>query len=342
MPLLGDGAGLIWEPVHSFVDHQINGQRSHVWPFVTSFPVDVRYLIVDRQHDIPLHRPDHLEVVVFESGELGYQVEDRTCALRQNDVVIVSNRIQHRCLSAGPAQREARTLVVSFLPHLFQPESPTGDDAHYLMPFLLQDRSFPNVIASNTGVANEISGFIERIGRELPAQSERSRLAIKTYLRMILLALANHYWDLGEARIAWEQRQSSAARLAPLFDHIQRHYEQPLLVTEAARLCAMSASCFLQLFKTVTGHSFVAYLNTFRVAKAKELLSTTNKTISEIALEAGFCNQSYFGVIFRRVTGSTPLAYRKAHLGLLSLDERAGSIYTAVNPPSTVKTPPTQ
>jgi AraC-like DNA-binding protein len=340
--LLRDRAGLTWERVDSFVDRQINAESFHVWPFVSSFPVDVRCLIMDRQHDIPLHRPDHLEVVVFESGELGYQVEDRTCALRKNDVVVVSNRIQHRCLSAEPAQREARSLVLAFLPQLFQPGPPAGDDAHYLMPFLLQDPTFPNVIPSDTQVAKEISGFIERIGRELPAQSERSRLAIKTYLRMILLTLVDHYWHLGEARVAWEQRQNSAARLTPLFDHLQRHCDQPMRVTEAARLCAMSASCFLQLFKTVTGHPFIAYLNSFRVTKAKELLSTTNKTISEISLETGFCNQSYFGLIFRRLTGSTPLGYRRTHSGLLSLRERSESIYTAVSPPSTVKTPPTQ
>jgi hypothetical protein len=32
--------------------------------------------------------PDHLEVVVFESGELGYEVENKTCVLGKNDVII--------------------------------------------------------------------------------------------------------------------------------------------------------------------------------------------------------------------------------------------------------------
>jgi AraC-like DNA-binding protein len=36
----------------------------------------------------------------------------------------------------------------------------------------------------------------------------------------------------------------------------------------------------------------------------------TDKAIAQISLETGFCNQSYFGVIFRRITGMTPLEYR--------------------------------
>ena len=69
----------------------------------------------------------------------------------------------------------------------------------------------------------------------------------------------------------------------------------------------------MHLFKDVTGQSFVAYLNNFRVARAQELLAFTDQAISEISLETGFCNQSYFGVIFRRITGITPLQYRINH-----------------------------
>lgn len=71
----------------------------------------------------------------------------------------------------------------------------------------------------------------------------------------------------------------------------------------------------MNLFKEVTGQSFVAYLNGYRVTKAQGLLASTDKPIAEISLEAGFCTQSYFGMVFRRVTGVTPLAYRLQSTG---------------------------
>ena len=307
---MGAKGDLTWERVDSFVDRRINAEQFHVWPFDHSFPVDVRFLIMDRRDDVPMHRPDHLEVVVFESGEQGYEVEDRTCTLHKNDVIVVGDRIHHRCLPLQASQREARSIVLSFLPQLVHNGVPAGDDVQYLMPFSLLGSPVPNVISGDTVLSREVLDFIERIRREMPGASERSRLAIKTYLKMVLLALVNHYSELREAREALSRRRANVQRLTPVLEHVQKHSDEPVRVDDAARLCAMSACCFMNLFKEVTGQSFVAYLNRFRVTRAQTLLRTTDKAISEVSLETGFCNQSYFGVIFRRVTGTTPLAYR--------------------------------
>jgi len=76
----------------------------------------------------------------------------------------------------------------------------------------------------------------------------------------------------------------------------------------------MSPSHFRRAFKQVTGQSFVLYLNHFRIAKAQELLVSTDKSIAEVGMEVGFCDQSYFGLIFRRCTQMTPHFYRnRAH-----------------------------
>ena len=50
----------------------------------------------------------------------------------------------------------------------------------------------------------------------------------------------------------------------------------------------MSSCCFMHLFKQVTGQSFVAHLNHFRISNAQCLLASIDKSISEISLEAGF------------------------------------------------------
>jgi AraC-like DNA-binding protein len=335
-------SGVTWERVDRLVDRQINADKSHVWPFAHAYPIDVRFLILDRRHDVPMHRPDHLEVVIFDSGELGYQVEDRTCMVRKNDIIVVGDRIRHRCLPLGASQREPRSVVLSFRPSLVHSGVPLGDEVQYLLPFTLLDSSFPNVIPAGTGLSREILDFVERIRGELPGESERSRLAIKTYLKMILLGLVNHYAERGATRDALYQQQSKVNRLAPLMEHIEQHYDEPIRVNDAARLCAMSDCCFMHLFKEVTGQSFVAYVNRFRVARAQSLLVSTDEAISEISLETGFCNQSYFGVVFRRITGMTPLEYRLKQSGARQRTGQNKPDQTAVSPPSTVKIPPTQ
>jgi AraC-like DNA-binding protein len=304
-----------WEPVDSLVDRQINAEQFHIWPFAHPYPIDVRFLIMDRRHEVPKHRPDHLEVVVCEFGELGYEVEGCRSKVQKNDVIVVGDRIRHRCLPLGANQQPGRAVVLSFLPRLVH-SGPLGEDMQYLMPFMLEDCACSNVIPAKFGRSREISDFIQRIRAELPGISERSRLAIKTYLKMILMNLVNHYAAFGEARDALRRQQRNADRLTAALEYLNLHYSEPIRVDEAARLCAMSACCFMHLFKEVTGHSFVAYLNRFRVARAQHLLASSDRSIADISLETGFCNQSYFGVIFRRVIGMSPLAYRVNHGGL--------------------------
>jgi len=82
-------------------------------------------------------------------------------------------------------------------------------------------------------------------------------------------------------------------------------------VEDAARICATSNSHFMYFFKRATGQSFLAYLNHFRIAKAQSLLALTDQSISEISQAIGFCDQSHFGVAFRKLVGMTPLSYRR-------------------------------
>jgi len=306
---------LTWEQADSFVGQQISRECLHVWPFENSYPVDVRFLILDRRRPVPVHRPDHLEIVIFESGTLGYEVEDDCCEVRKNDILVVGDRIRHRCLPLNASHTRARTVVLSFLPEAVHQGAPLGDDFQYLMPFSTYGSAIPNVIPARAGISRAVLDLVERVRREIPLETLQSRLAIRTYLKMILLMLVEHCSEYGDARAAFRKQNEARERIAPVFEHLQRHYDEPVRVTDAARLCALSVCCFMTLFKDVTGQSFVAYLNGYRVSKAQALLSTTDKPLSEISLEAGFCTQSYFGMVFRRITGMTPLAYRLQSAG---------------------------
>lgn len=303
-----------WEHVESLVDRRIDIRNNHIWPFQGSFPIDVRFLVLDRRHEVPLHRPDHLEVVVFDSGELGYEVENKACVVGKNDVIIVGNHIHHRCVQLSSSGCQPRATILSFLPETVHSGIPLTDDLEYLMPFNGQGSSIPNVIHSDPGLSREIRELTERIRQAIPGESGRSRLAIRTFLKMALLALLNRYEEDATARAVFHRQRDIASCLAPVFEHVQKHYGEPIRVADMSRKCAVSTCRFMSFFKEGTGQSFVEYLNRFRVAVAKNLLANTDRSICEIGLETGFCTQSYFGLVFRRVTGETPLSYRRKAL----------------------------
>ena len=72
------------------------------------------------------------------------------------------------------------------------------------------------------------------------------------------------------------------------------------------------SKCYLQhVFKKQTGTTITEYRNSQKLTKAKILLITTDKTITDIATECGFENSSYFAELFRSYESVTPTKYRE-------------------------------
>jgi AraC family transcriptional regulator len=65
-------------------------------------------------------------------------------------------------------------------------------------------------------------------------------------------------------------------------------------------------------FRKAYGRSVGAYLRWLRVARAARELAETDAPLAEIALAAGFADQSHFSNVFRRETGLSPSAFRRA------------------------------
>ena len=68
------------------------------------------------------------------------------------------------------------------------------------------------------------------------------------------------------------------------------------------------------LLSREVGTSFVELLLSERINAAKKLLLTTDMSITDIALDTGFSDSSYFIKKFRRSTGITPYKYRIENL----------------------------
>ncbi len=68
----------------------------------------------------------------------------------------------------------------------------------------------------------------------------------------------------------------------------------------------MSESRFSQVFRQETGVSFPEYVNSVKIDKAKEMISIGNKSLTDIASELCYYDQSYFIKTFRKHAGLTP------------------------------------
>lgn len=296
----------------SEIESQINAEGIHIWPFNREFPIDVRFLAIEPR-SVRMNRHDYFELLYCDSGEVTLQVQQEYLTLKEGDLFVMGSSLFHRTVES--AYKKMEIVVVYFLPELIFRGGIVDDEANeYLLPFLNQDSSFTPVVLGETGLPLQVLHWIHQIHKEMPATSSQARLAVKTYLRVILLLLRGHYYNDAE-RIngVFTRRKRDLERLRPLFEFIDQHFAERISLRDASAIMGISSSHFKRFFKQVTGQSFVTHLNHFRIAKAQALLASTDKLIAEVSQEVGFCDQSYFGIVFRKFVHLPPLLYRQRH-----------------------------
>jgi transcriptional regulator GlxA family with amidase domain len=98
--------------------------------------------------------------------------------------------------------------------------------------------------------------------------------------------------------------------LRRVYEYILGHLEQKISIDALAEVAGLSTCHFARTFKQSEGMSPHRYVLQCRVRRAQELLAGTNMPLSEVAIAAGFSDQSHCTRCFRKLVGVTPSTYR--------------------------------
>ncbi|MFP4230549.1 MAG: AraC family transcriptional regulator [Spirochaetaceae bacterium] len=103
-------------------------------------------------------------------------------------------------------------------------------------------------------------------------------------------------------------------RLRPAFEHIGRHYGEVLSVDDLASRVGVTPQHFCRLFKAATGRRPFEYINSYRIARSKDLMiQRPGMRLREVATRCGYESPNYFCSVFRKLEGMSPGNYRKLH-----------------------------
>ncbi len=106
--------------------------------------------------------------------------------------------------------------------------------------------------------------------------------------------------------------QQSAGAVEEVCAYIKAHLDEELTRDRLATAVYLSPDYLSHVFREKKGVSLTAYIAGQRIQQAKELLLSSGLSVRDVALRCGFSNISYFAKQFKRATGKTPQAYRKA------------------------------
>jgi AraC family transcriptional regulator len=96
--------------------------------------------------------------------------------------------------------------------------------------------------------------------------------------------------------------------------YVEENLGAPIRVGTLAGCCRLSVSYFSVAFKRSLGETVQSYLGRRRVERAQELILMTDESLSQIALNCGFCDQAHLSRMFRRLIGVAPNRWRRERL----------------------------
>lgn len=94
-------------------------------------------------------------------------------------------------------------------------------------------------------------------------------------------------------------------------NYIKENYSKDISLDDIAKKIGLNASYFSQLFKQKTGKTFVHFKSEVRLQEAMRLLCQPEKNVTEVALDVGFNDITYFARAFKKYTGLSPSEFRE-------------------------------
>lgn len=279
-----------------YKEHRTHGTADFPFGFYAINPGHPRYHMVYHWHS-------EYEIIRVLDGSLELTMDGRKFKGNSGDAFIVSEGMLH-----GGIPRECTYECIVF------------DLNAALEGVLFCKQDISPLIHDNMKIKRYYSAEDESVLVWVNRLFESAARQEKGYA---LFVLSNLYGLLGEIirRDCWEERkdvQSAQEKRLILFKDVLRlirvNYSENLSLKDMAQKAGMNEKYFCRYFREMTQKSPMEYLNYYRIECACEQIAVTGKSMTEIALDCGFNDLSYFIRVFKKYKNMTPVQYSKSVL----------------------------
>lgn len=156
--------------------------------------------------------------------------------------------------------------------------------------------------------AEFITGIIRNIANEFYSVSSRRTKMIDSLIKTLLIKVSENSFLRGTSQPSVDPHYSD---LVELREKIYRNPQQKWNVDTMAASVNMSRSYFQHIYRELFGVSCISDVISGKIEKAKEILSETSCTVSQVAAMCGYDNEEHFMRQFKKLVGVTPTVYRK-------------------------------
>ena len=172
----------------------------------------------------------------------------------------------------------------------------------YVAPVLNSEISGVEIPASDPAFV-----YIEEMIRLSSQEPQYYEIRVRTQLEEFWCRLLD---KITAVQIEPSSHREDSARIKEMLNYIHNHYGEHLSLEKIAAAASVGVRECSRCFQRSIRRSPMDYVNFYRIQIALEMLTSTTRTITEISEMCGFSSLSYFGKVFREVTGFTPIQFR--------------------------------
>lgn len=252
----------------------------------------------DKAGHYEMHLHSAVEIILPHRGVSIYRLEDREYRVEPDEVLIIPANLPHELIEEDGVLRYLILFEPSPLFGLQDMQQVSGVMQH---PIHLRDQS-----ETHSHVSRILHRLVDCYFQHRPMWNTQCY----SYLLQTYALLATQYVEAAGADPRDEQRSIDPEIMNMAINYLSDHYMEDITLDEVAAFTGYSKYYFSRAFKNYFSISYSDYLMVKRLNAAVNLLIHTDKSIGEVAVEAGFGSIATFNRVFRNHKKCTPTRYR--------------------------------
>lgn len=261
------------------------------------------------------HTHNYIQLYYISSGSVSYTLQGCHFTAQAGDVVIIPPFCNHTVDSIN--FDESRPIICNFS-YTFPNEFPDDQDKEtifnltYIRPILVYARETGHIMSLSADTQNQLETLLDKLFKLSNACLEFFYTCIRSTLIQALYLIIQEC-NQNSSKIDSAPFCDYRSSITTALDYIDLHYTENITLEEISRISLMSVRSFSNIFKQIIGKTFSEYVNYLKICHACTLLNTEWLSLTQISMECGFSDITYFGRVFKKLTGISPAAYRKLY-----------------------------
>ncbi|MDH4461859.1 MAG: AraC family transcriptional regulator [Spirosomataceae bacterium] len=256
------------------------------------------------------HYHPELELHYIIRGEGVRFIGDNISNFSHGEIVLVGENLPHtwRCKEEyfqNDPDLKVEAVVIQFLPDCLGKGLINLPEA-YLLP-KLYERAKSGLI-----IVGETRERLTHLLKAIPQAKNLERIALMVSI-LHLLAETSDYETIARGQAFYQSNETDTIRLNKVCNYTLSNYKKDITLEEISAISNLSVTSFCRYFKLMTKKTYYDFLIEIRISHACRALVEDKLPTEVICFDCGFNNVSNFYRHFKKVTGITPLEYKRKY-----------------------------